>query len=344
VPVGRRALLVLAVAVSFAVGAGAARADLVQKQDAQGRTITFDVQTSVLDIDWYANLLRSTAHGNEISKVTIRIVDPPAIRTLCGADALACWSKRGSVSTITVPSGAPTAVLEHSVVHEYGHHLDSTWAVAGVSELNGTPTWWASRGMGALVASSGVAFDYSLGWNRSIAEVFAEDYAYIHLGGIYKIPWLAPPDDALKTALLAELGGAGTTPPAVTPPVVTPPVVAPPVVTPPATTTPSANPVTVNRSGTLAAGARRAIPFSLLGAGRRVTADAAVSPLRRGKASARLDVVCNGTVVASTAVVSGRTARLDAPNLGPASCEATLVSTSTANQRYAVRLRLTIGS
>ena len=39
-----------------------------------------------------------------------------------------------------------------------------------------------------------VAFDYSLGWNHSIPEVFAEDYAYIHMGAGYGIPWLAPPD------------------------------------------------------------------------------------------------------------------------------------------------------
>jgi hypothetical protein len=338
VSVLRRALAVAFVLAAALGAAGAARAETVLKQDAQGRTITFDVQTSVVDVDWYANLLRATAHGDEISRVTVRIVEPAQVRTLCGADALACWGKRGSVSTITVPSGAATPILEHSVVHEYGHHLDSAWAVPGVSELNGTPVWWAARGMAALLTSRSVAFDYALGWNRSIAEVFAEDYAYVHLGGIYKIPWLSPPDDALKTALLAELGGAATTPPVVTPPPATPPLTTP-------TPAPSTRPVVVNRSGTLAPGARRTIPFSLLGPGRRVTVTAAVSRLaRRGVAGARLDVTCSGTVVATTAVVSGRTATLDTPNLGPASCETALVSTSASAQRYAVGLRLALSA
>jgi hypothetical protein len=42
--------------------------------------------------------------------------------------------------------------------------------------------------MAALLASGTVAFDYSLGWSHSIAEVFAEDYSYIHTGRFYSIP------------------------------------------------------------------------------------------------------------------------------------------------------------
>jgi hypothetical protein len=256
------------------------------------------------------------------------------IRTLCGAEALACYttSRRTGAGLITVPAEGPTETVAHSRVHEYGHHLDTAWSVPDApQELNGTPVWWAARGMSGLVSTRGVAFDYSLGWSRSVGEVFAEDYAYIHLGGTYKIPWLSPPDEALKTALLAELGGSTTTPPPVTPPTTTPPAGTP------------TRPVTVNRSGTLRAGASRSIPFTLLGPGRRVTVDAAVSGLlRRRAAGARLDVTCNGTVVATAAVAAGRTATLDTRDLGPASCSAALTSTATTGQRYAVRLRLAI--
>jgi hypothetical protein len=126
------------------------------------------------------------------------------------------------------------------------------------------------------------------------------------------------------------LGGAATT-------------TAPTTPTPTTGTTPK-QPVTVARSGTIEAGGRGAIPFRLLGPGRHVTVAAAVSATRRSKVGARVEVVCEGAVVRTQTVVAGKTATLDLPNLGPATCEAALVSTSTVRQRYSVRLRLSIDS
>jgi hypothetical protein len=186
--------------------------------------------------------------------------------------------------------------------------------------------------MTALLASHTVAYDYSLGWDHSIPEIFAEDYSYIHTGGYYSIPWLSPPDATLKAALLAELGGAATTTPTT-----------PPAPTPATGTTPKP-PVTVARYGTIAAGARGTIPFRLLGPGRHVTVAAAVSATRRTQVGARVEVVCEGAVVSTQTLVAGKTTTLDLPNLGPATCEAALVSTSTVRQRYSVRLRLSIDS
>jgi hypothetical protein len=60
--------------------------------------------------------------------------------------------------------------------HEYGHHLDFAWPVSGLPEPNGTPVWWAARGMAQFLRDGLVAFDYSLGWSRSVGEIFAEDY------------------------------------------------------------------------------------------------------------------------------------------------------------------------
>ena len=314
----RRVLLALLVVAAFA--AGAARAEIVTRQDAQGRTITFDVLAAGADVDWYASLLAGAAHGDEISTVVVRIVDPTEIRRRCGAGSAACYLWGGREAVITVPSGRSPS-LAHTLLHEYGHHLDANRAVAGVRELNGTPVWWAARGMQALLDQGAVAFDYSLGWNRSVGEVFAEDYAWIHLGGPYGIPWLAPPDDALRAALLAELGGAST---------------APPAPTPPAGGSGGRRPVSVAHAGVLRPGAARAIPFQLLGPGRRVTVRASVT------SSARVEVVCGGTVVSTATVARGRVATVDRPGLGPAACEARLVSTSDRRQRFALQLRLAV--
>ena len=203
--VHRRMLVALcaALALVFATGANAA---IVTSHDDQGRQITFDVRAPNVDTEWYASILRASAHGNEISDVTIRIVPESQIPGLCGGeDASACYTGRSGPPTIMIAAGK-SKIIEDTLLHEYGHHLDTYWRVSGVPELNGTPVWWAARGMAALLAQHQVAFDYSLGWSHGIGEIFAEDYSYIHTGDRYAIRWLSPPDAALKAALFAELG------------------------------------------------------------------------------------------------------------------------------------------
>jgi hypothetical protein len=307
----------VAVVLALAVAAGADAA-IITSKDAQGRTITFDVRATTVDTEWYASVLRAAAHGNEISTVTIRIVPEPQIPLVCGDAAQACYTGRRASPTIIIPA-SQTTFNQASLLHEYGHHLDTAWRVPGVPELNGTPVWWSSRGMASLLSSRRVAFDYSLGWNRSIGEIFAEDYAYIHTGRSYGIPWLSPPDETLKTALLAELGSStGTLPPA------------------------AAGPLVITRNGTLSARARRVVSFTLLGPGRHVRLNATVTRPKRKGIRARAQIVCNGNVVASQPFGKGRARRtLDIPSIGPAECEARLVSTTTVSLGYTLRLELT---
>lgn len=320
-PAHRLAALLAALVAALAV-VTAADAEIVQSQDNRGRTITFDVRTDGVDVESYAALLRWAAHGDEISEVTIRIVDPAEIQAQCGAAAVACYGMRRGGPTIVMPAGTGSFVAE-TMLHEYGHHLDTAWDVPGVPDLEGTPVWWSLRGMAELRANGMVAFDYSNGWNRSVAEIFAEDYSYIHLGGSYAIPWLSPPDDALKAALFAELGGA-------------------PVGAPPASATVRA-PLIVTRSGRIAPRRRAAVPFGLLGPGRRVTLTVNLSGANRKGTRGRASVVCNGSVVATQNFGRGRAQRvLDVPNLGPAECEARVISTAGVALTYSLRLRLSV--
>ena len=249
------ALLLLVLTLALATGASAA---IVTSTDTQGRRITFDVRATAVDTDWYAAVLRSIAHGNEISNVTIRIVPDQSIDTLCGNEAAACYTRAGGKPTIMVPAGK-NQFIEGTLVHEYGHHLDASTAVPGVPELNGTPGWWAARGMASMFASHQVAFDYSLGWSHSIAEIFAEDYAYIHVGTSYHygITWLSPPDASLKATMFSELG--------------TP--------TSPLPAAPN-TPLVVDRVGTLAPRGLKTIPFGLLGPGRRITLPFRITAMR----------------------------------------------------------------
>ena len=176
-------LVAIVAATAFTTGAGA---EIISAQDTQGRPIAFDVLAPGVDVEWYAGLLRSAAHGNEISTVTIRIVPESRVGGVLrrGRRSLLLAGTRGGV--MVVPAGKDLRVAS-TFLHEYGHHLDRAWTVAGVRELNGTPVWWQQRGMAQLLGQGQVAFDYSRGWNRAIGEIFAEDYAFVHTGFQFSI-------------------------------------------------------------------------------------------------------------------------------------------------------------
>ena len=316
-----RGRIVAALVAAFAfAGAADANAAIITSHDDQGRTITFDVRAATVDTEWYASVLRASAHGNEISAVRIIIVPEPQVQAFCGgADAAACYDRTSA--TIVLPAGK-SKLLETVILHEYGHHLDTYWRVPGVQELNGTPVWWAARGMAALLANQQVAFDYSLGWNHSVGEVFAEDYAYIHTHNRYGITWLSPPDAALQSAMFAELG---------TP---TEPLPAAPEV-----------PLVISRRGTLSPRDRFSVPFGLLGPGRRVTMAATISKAKRKGVRARALLVCDGKVVATRTFRKGQAKRsLDIPNLGPATCDIRLLSSVSTSLAYTLRISLAVES
>ena len=84
------AVLVLLAALTIA---GVASAREVVLRDAEGRTIRFDVRADA-DVQWYADLLRRAAHGDEIERVTVRIVDWDEIATRCASYAAGCYARQ----------------------------------------------------------------------------------------------------------------------------------------------------------------------------------------------------------------------------------------------------------
>jgi hypothetical protein len=313
----RRVFVLLTVLASLTLS-GEALAAEVLSHDEQGRTIRFDVLADGVDAEWYAALLRAAPHGDEISTVTIDIVSWDALHSTCGRVASGCYAR----NTMFVPADQ-SAANAHTVVHEYGHHLDRSRPVTGVGEPNGTPEWWRARGVAELVRLRTVATSYILGWDRSIAEIFAEDYAQLALpGSEYEIQWLEPPDETVLTALRADLG-LGPAPVAVNPPAV--------------------KPVSLTRSGSLAPRHRTTIPFNLLGPSRRVTATATFAGAAEKRARATLEVRCDGARVALKTLRQGKTTfAIDQRNLGPADCTATLTSASVSTRSFSLVVRLTI--
>jgi hypothetical protein len=313
----RRALPALLAVVAALLLAAPAAAEIVLSHDREGRTITFDVQVPNVDVEWYAELLRDLAHGDEIERVTIRIVAADDLHLFCGAGAGGCYSGGGRPGRIVVPAGK-SAQLAHVVAHEYGHHVDFSHPVAGVREPNGTPAWWVARDMARRLQAGEVAQSYSLGWERAVAEIFAEDYVQLHLRSPYRIRWLAPPDAAVLEALRRDLQGAPVAP-----------------VDPPA----PAAPVVISRRATLGAGRAASVEYELLGPGRRVTFTARLAVLPAG-AAARMEIRCQGEQALSRPLVRGRVTTMDLRNRGPSVCRAVIRNTGRTRVTFALTLRL----
>jgi hypothetical protein len=317
---GVRRLLPFVAAVASLAFAGPAAAAEVLLHDNEGRQMRFDVRAEGADAEWFAALLRPAPHGDEISTIRINVVSREELRATCGAEALGCYSRN-----VMVVPGDQTEETAHTVVHEYGHHIDRARAVAGVPEPNGTSEWWRVRGMEQLYRQKSVERSYVSGWDRSIAEIFAEDYAQLARPNPndYAIAWLGAPDETVLAALKADFG-LGPPPPAVKPPVL--------------------RPVTITRNGSLAPKRRVVIQFGLLGPGRRVVAKATFTGAAEKRARARLEVRCGSTSIATRTIGRGKTAvTIDRRDLGPAErCTATLTSSATTSRSYALRVVLSI--
>lgn len=210
----RRAPLVACVvsATALLAGSGVASGAIVTTQDEKGRTITIDADSRATSIGDYARLLRNSVHGDEIETVTLRVVPETAVTRLCRSPhAEACY-RGGQNATITVREG-DAAEDAQTILHEYGHHVDATISHRRGRELNGTPRWWGTRAMGLRLSRGQVSSGYSRGWKRAIGEIFAEDYAQMHLRGPYAISWLPRPDETVFRAIRLDVIGRATGPP-----------------------------------------------------------------------------------------------------------------------------------
>jgi hypothetical protein len=309
---------VLAVLATAALAGPAAAREVVLRDD-DGRAMRFDVRADV-DLSWYAGVLRRAAHADEIERVTIRIVDWDELGERCGRRAAGCYSRRkGNRGLMVVPAGRGAAIA-HTVIHEYGHHVDWSRRHGNLGEPNGTPLWWKARGMARLVELRSVRGRYEIGWNRSIAEVFAEDYAYTNLGGPYRIEWLEQPSRTVQQAIRADLGLAE-----------------PPVIT---GTRPALRPIVIVRQGTLAPNNRVTVDFGLLGPNRRVLLQGTFRD--GGPARGRVEVTCGAKLHRRLLTGARPAVSLELPRVGPGQCRASIANTGSRAERFRFTVRLSV--
>ncbi|MFN8124859.1 MAG: hypothetical protein U0237_20835, partial [Thermoleophilia bacterium] len=258
-----------ALLVSAALLAGpvaAASAETVTADDGRGNTRRFSLEAPGASAAEPARILRESVHGAEVATVLVHLVPAAQVAGLCGSStARACYRGRSDgTGEITVPA-VSSPELDRVLLHEYGHHVDNNARNTG-TEPDGTPGWWRERGIAALLSGGRVARDYSLGWDHSLGELFAEDYVQLNVRTAFPFDWIGPPSKAVLDALRQDVTGSAQGP--------APRQVGGTGPDAPPGTAGSAPRVRVGRTGVLRPRAGAALRFRLLGPGRRVTVSA----------------------------------------------------------------------
>lgn len=159
----------------------------------------------------WADFLASLVHGSELSSVIVLLSTSDQVEDVCGRDALACYSSRGSL--LYAPGEDPSSSFsaEAVVAHEYGHHVAANRSNPPWDALDWGPKRWASamqvcartkRGQLAPGAEDPVRYELNPG------EGWAETYRVLNQRrlGLPESPWeivsrsLFPTDAALAAA------------------------------------------------------------------------------------------------------------------------------------------------
>lgn len=197
-----RIVLLVIVVLAFPAPMSAA---IVTKEDVAGRTMTFDVPAGT-NVNAYARVLRGALHGDEIEDVTIRLVSGNVLSRACGGRYVSCYRSGGWRDDAEVLLPRARDDIGQVLLHEYAHHLDDSYGLTS-SWRRGPAArrWWAARRIEQRLATGQVSEDYELGWQRSIGEIFAEDYVQLHARARYGIEWLPSPNRTVLSAMRLDI-------------------------------------------------------------------------------------------------------------------------------------------
>lgn len=182
-----------------------------------GETVTIHVSSRYPQDDsraqHWADFLAGLVHGPELSRLTVYLAPLDEVQSICGEDALACYSPQDQLMVAPGDDPSPDLSAEAVVTHEYGHHIAANRSNAPWAAVDyGTKRWatyirvCSRTASGELHPGAESASDYQ----TNPGEAFAESYRVLNerQAGLPEAPWnvvslsLYPDDTAL--ALLSQ--------------------------------------------------------------------------------------------------------------------------------------------
>jgi hypothetical protein len=154
----------------------------------------------------WAEFFRTLPHGAEIGSLTVLLGNADDVRLRCGAEADGCYLPLGK--RIVMPgAGLPVlGIAEEIARHEYGHHLAAQSDNAPFAPGLGTKRWFTQEHICERLRSGELVDDAVEGYERSVAEGFAE--AYRVTSGGQSHDWIVDsaflPDAPARRAILTD--------------------------------------------------------------------------------------------------------------------------------------------
>lgn len=158
--------------------------------DDAGNAITIDSSIPGVDLERFASVLNATYHGTEIAALRVHVVMLSQMATICGdPDAIACYlaadPAKSADGQIWIANDDTDWV--HSLVHEYGHHMDNQlfnlghlhrWGIGKGCSFSGDGSrkWFFARQLEDDILGSGFSCDADSDWDYLLPELFAEDF------------------------------------------------------------------------------------------------------------------------------------------------------------------------
>jgi hypothetical protein len=154
----------------------------------------------------WAEFFRALPHGAEIGSLTVLLGNSDDVRVRCGAEADGCYLPLGKL--IVMPgAGLPVPGIDAEIArHEYGHHLAAESDNAPFAPGLGTKRWFTREHICERLRRGELVDDAAEGYERSVAEGFAEAYRVTSGGQAHA--WIVDsallPDAAARRAILTD--------------------------------------------------------------------------------------------------------------------------------------------
>jgi hypothetical protein len=180
-------------------------------RDPHGHSIRLGTSEPGADLRSIAEILAGTVHRGELNRLEVLVMRLSQVPGECGGPpgTIGCYLSLASSRAGLMVVGYDDSDLVHTIVHEYGHHMDkqlvnlSHITTCGRGE-DGSRRWvFAREARDRVFANTGCA-GYAP-YERLLGELYAEDYSV--LAGIrdWPLDLFRPPSVGMTSALRRDI-------------------------------------------------------------------------------------------------------------------------------------------